>query len=481
MPVKQHRTSRDFWRNKSALPYNQSMSVTSTLVVAKSAAALSRFFGRGGGGALPGVVAERLDPHLSSKLAAGLTGGVIIVTGTNGKTTTTKLIAELLKSTGIKVVTNSSGSNLKRGVTSALIAAADIRGKVDATVGLFEVDEASLRRISPDLKPDHIIVTNLFRDQLDRYGELDTTAALIGEGINGTGAQLYLNADDPLVASLAKYAESADHVHYYGIEGVPVNPVGMHQTATDSDRCPVCRSRLIFSRIFYGHVGHYRCPKGDFARPVPEVVITNVVTADRMGSKFVLGLGGKRAEYDFPLPGTYNLYNALAAASLSYGLKISSATLSATLRATQAAFGRVERIEIAGRTLVLLLIKNPAGFTQVLQTFVIGRESVRAMFVINDSAADGRDVSWLWDVPLEALSGFHPDVITAGVRGSDMAVRLKYAGVESRPAAGLAEGISDLVNSTPIGGTAYILPTYTAMLEVRKVLASQVTITEIPR
>lgn len=457
------------------------MNVSLTLLATKTAAGLSRALGRGGGGALPGVVAEKLDPHLSGKLAAGLTGGVIVVTGTNGKTTTTKLIAELLLANGQRVVTNSSGSNLKRGVTSALIGASDLSGNLKGSVGLFEVDEASLRLVAPEIKPTHIVVTNLFRDQLDRYGELDTTAALIGQGIMNSGAQVYLNADDPLVASLAKYAARPEDVHYFGIEGVPVNPVGMHQTATDSDRCPVCHTRLEFSRIFYGHVGHYKCPKGDFARPKPSVVITNVEQADRSGSRFVLAIEGKRSEFSFPLPGTYNLYNALAAASLAHGLKIDAGLLRGTLANTKAAFGRVEQVEIDGRTLCLLLIKNPAGFTQVLQTFVIGREAVRAMFVINDQAADGRDVSWLWDVPLEALAGHNSQVITAGIRGADMAVRLKYAGVPSQRAADLDAGLDALLAATPKGETAYILPTYTAMLEIRKLLASRTAMTEIPR
>jgi UDP-N-acetylmuramyl tripeptide synthase len=423
-----------------------------------------------------------LDPHLAGKLAAGLSGGVIVVTGTNGKTTTTKLIGEMLAAHGVKVVTNSSGSNLKRGVTSALIAAADMQGRVKATVGLFEVDEASLRLVAPEIRPTHIVVTNLFRDQLDRYGELDTTAKLIGDGIAATSAELYLNADDPLVASLAKYAQKAEDVHYFGIEGVPVNAVNTHQTASDSDRCPVCHTRLEFSRVFYGHVGHYRCPKGDFSRPIGEVVITNVEAADRMGSQFVAAIRGKRSTFNFPLPGTYNLYNALAAISLGQGVGIGVEVMQRTLADTLAAFGRVERVEIEGRTLVLLLIKNPAGFTQVLQTFVIGREAVRVLFAINDLAADGRDVSWLWDVPIEALAGYDPTVVTVGIRGSDMALRLHYAGVESKPATSLSEGVDAIIAATPKGETAYILPTYTAMLEIRKLLfARSKTMQEMPR
>ena len=446
------------------------MSVRLTLAITKLTATLSRKLGRGGGHALPGLVAERLDPHLSGKLAAGLSGGVIVVTGTNGKTTTTKLIAEMLEASGQTIVTNTTGSNLKRGITSALIEAANVSGRMLATVGLFEVDEASLKLVAPEVKPGHIVVTNLFRDQLDRYGELDTTAKLIGEGIESTDARLYLNADDPLVASLAKYAKSPKAVAYFGIEGAPVTAVNSYSTVVDSDRCPKCGARLEFGQVFYGHVGHYKCPNGDFVRPKPEVAITNVEEADRTGSRFVLAIEGKRSEFKLPLPGTYNLYNGLAALSLGHGLGLSLETMRSVLVSTKAAFGRVEQVEIDGRTLCLLLIKNPAGFTQVLQTFVIGREAVRVMFAINDLAADGRDVSWLWDVPIEALAGHESHIITAGIRGDDMALRLHYAGVKSERASSLSEGLKALVAATPKGETAYVLPTYTAMLEIRKVL-----------
>ncbi len=441
-----------------------------TLAIAKLAAAISRGLGRGGGHALPGLVADWLDPHLSGKLAARLSDGVIVITGTNGKTTTTKLIAEMLQASGKRVVTNTTGSNLKRGVTSALIEAASLSGRMSETVGLFEVDEASLRRVAPEVKPQYIVVTNLFRDQLDRYGELDATAKLIGEGIAGTTAQVYLNADDPLVASLAGYAGSLDSVSYFGIEGAPVTPAGDYMTVVDSDRCPKCGTRLEFTRVFYGHVGHYRCPKGDFSRPKPVAAITNVEEADRTGSRFVLALHGKRSEFTLPLPGTYNLYNGLAAVSLGEGLGLDVGLMRSVLAATKAAFGRVEQVEVDGRTLCLLLIKNPAGFTQVLQTFVIGREAVRVMFAINDLAADGRDVSWLWDVPIEALAEHKSNIVTAGIRGDDMALRLHYAGVKSERAASLSAGIEALVAATPKGETAYILPTYTAMLEIRKLL-----------
>jgi UDP-N-acetylmuramyl tripeptide synthase len=454
------------------------MHETVTLAITKSAATMSRVLGRGGGHALPGLIAERIDPQLIQKLAAKLPNGIILVTGTNGKTTTTKLIAAALQASGERVLTNSTGSNLVRGVTSALIAAADIRGNIDATIGLFEVDEANLRLVAPTLQPQHIVVLNLFRDQLDRYGELDTTAAMIGQGIAATKAKVYLNADDALVASLAKYAAAPELVSYFGIEELPLTTPA-HQTATDSDRCPLCGERMKFSQVFYSHLGHYECPNGDYSRPQPEVSITHVDESDLEGVKFAVAVGGERSEVTFPLPGTYNLYNALASISVTAGLGVQLSVLAKTLETTEAAYGRMEKVRLDGRTLYLLLIKNPVGFTQVLDTFLIGRPNLRVLMAVNDLAADSRDVSWLWDVPLEALTESQPKVITAGTRGADVALRLHYAGTEAEVATSLDEAITELVADTPPGDGAYILPTYTAMLQIRKLLAKRTQMQDV--
>jgi UDP-N-acetylmuramyl tripeptide synthase len=449
------------------------MHETVTLAITKSAAILSRMLGRGRGHALPGLIAERIDPELIRNLAARLPRGVILVTGTNGKTTTTKLIAAALEAAGERVLTNSTGSNLRRGVTSALIGAADLRGRIDATVGLFEVDEANLRLVAPDLQPRHIVVLNLFRDQLDRYGELDTTAAMIGQGIAATNAKIYLNADDALVSSLARFAAAPELVSYFGIDQLPLKEPSAQQAAIDSDRCPLCGERMTFTQVFYSHLGHYECPNGDYSRPRPEVSIAHVDGADLEGARFAVAIGGELSEMKFSLPGTYNLYNALAAISLTAGLGVDRSVLAQTLQTTEAAFGRVEKITLNGRTLHLLLVKNPVGFTQVLETFLIGRPNLRVLMAVNDLGADSRDVSWLWDVPLESLAQSRPTVITAGIRAADMALRLRYAGTEAEVATTLEDAVTELVRATPPGGGAYILPTYTAMLQIRKVLARQ--------
>jgi UDP-N-acetylmuramyl tripeptide synthase len=233
----------------------------------------------------------------------------------------------------------------------------------------------------------------------------------------------------------------------------------------------VCHERLRFSRVFYGHIGHYACVAGDFARPQPVVTITRVTESGIAGSEFELSVQGKRTMVRYPLPGTYNLYNGLAAASAAAGFGVAYDVICSTLESSKAAFGRVERVDMNGRSICLLLIKNPAGFTQVLETFLVGRKGLHIMMVINDRDADGRDVSWLWDVPLEMLAQAQAHISVGGMRAADMVVRLKYAGQQSRHEPDLQHGIKRLVRSAEEGEEVYILPTYTALNEVRGVLS----------
>jgi len=450
-----------------------------TLAATKATGAATRLLGRGGGTALPGLMAERFDPNLASKLAASLPNGVILVTGTNGKTTTTKLLAEALEAKGERVLTNQAGSNLKRGVVSTLIKASNLRGHTTATMGLFEVDEASLRLVAPLLQPRQIIVLNLFRDQLDRYGELDTTAKLIGEGIAATEAKLILNADDPLVASLADYASSPENVSYFGIEGLPAELAAADRSAADSDRCPVCSERLVFSRVFYAHLGHYSCPNKHFDRPQPVVAMTRLEDADAKGTQFEVSVAGKRHKANTTLPGVYNLYNVLAALASATVAEVPLETSLSSFASTTAAFGRVETIQWRGRKLLMLLIKNPTGATQVLETFLVRAEAPKVLIAINDNYADGRDVSWLWDVPFERLAKSNAKLISSGLRATDMALRLHYADLKSEVEPELAKALDKLVAGLESGQTGYILPTYTAMLALRKLIGKETALSEV--
>lgn len=450
------------------------MKHTLTIAAAKLASAATRTLGRGSGAALPGLLAEKWDPEVGAHLARQLPHGVIVVTGTNGKTTTTKLLADALERAGERVLTNRTGSNLRRGVLSALIQNASLSGKTQATVGLFEVDEASLRRVVPLVNPKLIVVLNLFRDQLDRYGELDTTAALIGEGIAGAPqAKVMLNADDPLVASLAKYAATKNQVSYFGIEGLPSSMISSGTQAIDSDRCPVCGQRLEFSRAFYAHIGHYKCSAGDFDRPQPEVALTSVKANSRSNSRFEVSLGGKRHEINLPLPGVYNLYNALAALAAAREAGIEPSLARQAVEQAEAAFGRVETLFWRGRRLSLLLIKNPTGCAQILETFLAREHGKPVLIAINDNYADGRDVSWLWDVPFELLAGRDHRFVTSGIRAADMALRLKYAEIASTQEPDLAQALEQLADTSKEGDEVYVLPTYTAMLALRKLLQKE--------
>lgn len=406
------------------------------ITVARIASAATRLLGRGGGSALPGLVAERLDPAVLAKLARFHSGSVV-VTGTNGKTSTTHMLAGILRDGGKRVITNSSGSNLTRGIVSALIGQANWRGRVKADWGVFEVDEATMPAACLALTPKVVVVLNLFRDQLDRYGELDTTARLIGGAIAPLEADIWLNADDPLVAHLAS-AVKLGQVRYFGVSDAPVQRLA-HDWAADSNRCPKCGEALDYSVNYFSHIGHYSCANGHFERPKPQMEIKT----DAKG-------------------GLYNAYNQLAAVAAAGSLGVPAPEAGADLR--RDVFGRQETFGYKGRQLTLLLIKNPTGFNQVIQTFLTDKPGPM-MIAVNDNFADGRDVSWLWDVAFEEIG--EAQFVASGIRAADLALRLKYADRPASVQEDLMDGVDRLLEQVPEGGSAYILPTYTAMLELR--------------
>ncbi|HSX41379.1 MAG TPA: Mur ligase family protein [Candidatus Saccharimonadales bacterium] len=443
------------------------MPISFTIFVAKTLSVLSRGLGRGSGSALPGLIAERLDPGIGRKLARRLPHGSIIVTGTNGKTTTSRLLAGIMTDSGDRLVTNRAGSNLSRGVVSALIDHAGLSGRFKETAGLFEVDEAAMPAVARMLQPRAIIVLNLFRDQLDRYGELDTTANLVGQGIEATKAEVYLNADDPLVATLAKYA--AGRVKFFGIDKVPIKKLE-HDHSADSAHCPVDGRALKFSQNFFGHIGHYKCPNGDFARPRPDVSANHLKLGD--STTFRLENGESEA-IKLNLPGIYNVYNALAAGALAVDhLGLEPASVARSIENVKAAFGRVEQLEWMGKKLNLLLVKNPTGFNQVIQTFMLKKKQQKVLFIINDNFADGRDVSWLWDVAFEELVGMKHHITTSGIRSADMALRLKYAEVKAELGdVGIRRALKHFCAQLDENEVGLVVPTYTAMLETRQIMA----------
>jgi len=429
----------------------------------RAAGTASRALGRGGGTTLPGIVARYVEPRIAGALAAQLMNGCVLVSGTNGKTTTTRLISAILSASGRRVVHNRAGANLMSGVTTALL---NTRGDT----GLFEIDEATLPAAVAELRPRLVLCLNLFRDQLDRYGELNTLGAKWGAALAQLApeATVLLNADDPLVASLG--CELSSHVEYFGLDS-PGHALPSMQHAADSIYCPRCGSLLDFGAVYYGHLGHYQCTGCGFERPAPNFAATDVRLGLDSPTRFKLG----GMELETSLPGLYNVYNVLAAAAAGTILGVDPEMVAGTVKDFAGAFGRTETVEIEGKRLRLLLAKNPVGFNEIIRTLELDPAPLQVYIALNDRTADGEDVSWIWDVDLEQLAGRCDTVVVGGTRAEDMAVRLKYAGFPPSSlslAADHVEAVRHLLAGTPAGGTAYAVPTYTAMLDLRRALAA---------
>jgi len=413
-----------------------------------------------------------MAPDAIARLGAPLRQ-TTIVSATNGKTTTAGMIAAVLAARGREPIHNRAGSNMTWGVATALL---DQRGEE----GLFEVDEAWLPKVAAELDPGLIVLGNLFRDQLDRYGEVeilaDEWAALVGERVGRS--RFVLNADDPLIADLGRdrEGERREGTVYFGIDD-PSQALPELQHASDAKHCRRCGHPYAYERAFVGHLGHYACPDCGASRPVPDLAATEIELRGMSGSRSILRLrDGSQLTLSLPLPGLYNVYNALAALAAAIELGVPAADAAAALGDVRAAFGRVETVAVGAKSVSILLIKNPAGANEVLRTLALeaGGDGVDLWVGLNDGIADGRDVSWVWDADFELLAGSVRRVTCAGTRAPEMALRLKYAGwpveaiavEESIPAS-----FDRAVDEAP--GTLFALPTYTALLELRKLLADR--------
>jgi len=417
-----------------------------------------------------------MAPDAISRLGTRLPGGSVIVSATNGKTTTARMIAAALAGAGRRPVHNRAGANMTWGVATALP-----EGSGDE--GLVEVDEAWLPRVAAELRPRLIVLANLFRDQLDRYGELehlaDEWAQVVAAGAGST--DFTLNADDPLIADLGRDRDLGRRagVTYFGIED-PSQALPELQHAFDAKHCRRCGAPYAYERAFVGHLGHYECPSCGADRPVPDVAATRIELQGIRGSRVTVTAGEAEVELRLPLPGLYNVYNALAALAAAMRLEIPLAPAARALESMEAVFGRVETIEVAGKPVSILLIKNPAGANEVLRTLLLEANAshdgggLDLWVALNDRIADGRDVSWVWDADFELLAGHVRRVVCAGTRAPEMAVRLKYAGV-SPDAIAVEEAIDRSLDGAvdKAGGRLFALPTYTALLELRTLLAKR--------
>lgn len=446
--------------------------LTAAVAAGKAATWLSRRLGLGAGSNFPGRVILRLHPRALEEMASRLDRGCVLVTGTNGKTTTSNLLAAMLREGGLHPVHNRVGANLLSGITAALAQASDSEGRPRGDIGLFEVDEATLPAAVRRLHPHLVIITNLFRDQLDRYGELETLARKMDAALRELSSQaaVLLNADDPLVASLGK--ESPATLHYYGIESEEAAESVLRHAA-DSKHCRECGTALDFSVHFFGHMGKYSCPRCGSTRPYPVFSALRIELQGAEGSVVTVSTPAWRVSLHFPLPGLYNVYNLLAALGGAQLLGLGKEEVERGVRGYVTAFGRGERIQVDGRSLFLVLSKNPTGFNEVIRTVKGEGADLVVLAALNDRIADGRDVSWIWDVDFEELAPLPRVLVATGTRAYDMALRMKYAGMEPsriEVRRDLREALRVALDHAREGETVYALTTYTATLDLRRLL-----------
>jgi UDP-N-acetylmuramyl tripeptide synthase len=433
------------------------------IAAARAVAGLSRLLGRGAGMTIPGKLLSKLDPGAIDRLAARLPDGVAVISATNGKTTTAAMAAEILRPR-FRLAHNHSGANLVSGVASTLLAAGG------AELGVLEVDEGALPEVLRRVRPRAVCLGNLFRDQLDRYGELELIAERWRAAVSQLeeGTVLVLNGDDPQIGSLAPGI-------VYGVDDPAVARPAL-QHAADSKYCIRCGTPYDYRAAYVGHLGDYHCPNCGHERPPLDVAARSIELHGLARASFDLVTPAGTERIELALPGLYNVYNALGAATLAQALGASLAEIAAGLARFSAAFGRFERIPVDGKQLLLLLIKNPAGANEVVRTLVDGGPPRVAVVALNDAIADGRDVSWIWDVDFEPLLAGLEAVVVSGERAAELALRFKYGGFDEEriivePSLGAA--VDRGLELTPSGGELVVLPTYTAMLGLQRLVTER--------
>lgn len=418
-----------------------------------------------GGTTFPGRVALKIDKNILSKISKGYK--VILVTGTNGKTTTTSMIYNIIKESGHPVITNNTGANLFPGIVTTFVDSFKFGSKVKDNYAVIEVDEANLKYITEYITPEVITVTNLFRDQLDRYGEVYTTLNKILEGIyNVPETTLVLNGDESLLGKL----DLKNPVHFYGFDKA-INDNKTIEINADAKFCKFCKTPYEYNFVTYNHLGDFHCPNCGYKRSDLMYAVTDIIdiNADKSTVKF------NDLEVSINQSGTYNIYNGLCAYSIAKELGISDSAIKKSLENQSSSFGRQETINIEGKDVKIFLVKNPAGYNQSLDTICLNKEKFAAAFLLNDNYADGQDVSWIWDVDFEKLTETNIDeVYISGLRAYDMAVRLKTAGLNPNKFV-IEEQYEALTEAIKNGNCdkLYILATYTAMINYRKYLHSK--------
>ena len=432
------------------------------LSLAKAAGWISRALGFGGGTTIPGMILLKLRPRALQEMAQELEE-IIIISATNGKTTTARMVSHAAHESEISFVANTSGANLSSGIATALL-----QRNPDERFGIFEVDEAALPDLIPQIRPTVLVLMNLFRDQLDRYGELETTIQKWKEMIESLPetTKLIINADDPALAYLGSLHQNVEffglELTDYGSETIP--------HAADSLHCQKCDSPLNFKQVTIGHLGHWECQNCGFRRPNPSFTGDKINLKGLNGSEFIAASKKDSLEIQIPLAGIHNVYNALTAYATCSTIDISTTKIQKGLSTISAAFGRNEIINFDEIELMIMLAKNPAGANQNLKTLLLEEGNMHLAILLNDRTADGKDVSWIWDVDYEIILNRISSLTISGDRAYDLALRFHYSGFPATSmhvAPSIQELLEHLKSTIKTDGRAIVLPTYTSMLDLR--------------
>ncbi len=447
--------------------------LTLALAVGKGSGVAGRLANIGGGTSFPGAIARRIDPLVLQKVAATSAGRKAVVSGSNGKTTTCRMLAALARAGGVSVAQNRSGSNLRKGITSVAVREADLRGRMHAQLLLLEVDEATVRRVAPEVAPDMILVTNIFRDQLDRFGELYSMARWLEQAIEALPGQasVVLNGDDALVASLAPDAPARRVLFGLRAEGAGAE---FPEHAADSVRCVRCQHPLTYRRVYMSHLGDYECPECGLRRPDLDIAVTDLQASPDGGTDVTAQTPAGAVRVHVPLPGLHNVYNAAAALAAAYALgMLDPGSARDALGGLRPAFGRLEEIRAGDRLTVLSFVKNPTSYNATLRQILPrpGRKHVLAAH--SNTVVDGEDFAWLWDVDLEQLVPDLGSLVVSGTRANEIALRMKYAGAglsDMRVIPGRQAALDTALAGAPPDEPLYILAGYTPMREFRRIM-----------
>ena len=438
------------------------------LAAGKSAARATRLIGRGGGTAITGMVARKVDPRILDELVRIPGVPVVAITGSNGKTTTARFTAALLRGEGITVCHNSAGANLIQGVTSLAVSYANLRGHLPQGVLVAEVDEGALPMVAPETLPRALLVTDLFRDQLDRFGEIYAVADAI-ESVAAAlpaDAALVVNADDPMVATLAEKREGRRVTFGLAIK----RSTDQITRAADTIRCPRCQADLKYRHVYLSHMGDYSCPACGFARPKLDVAVTSLEVVGLDRTRVGLQTPSGKLTLEIPQSGVHIAYDAAGAVAILVGLGVSLDHAAESLASVGPAFGRLEKIEADGRTIVLAFAKNPTSYNTTLRALATEGEPRQLLIAASNTLVDGEDFGWLWDVDFETMAPRVERAVISGTRADELANRLHYAGVaasklkviEDRP-----EALTEALSLLPPGSRLVVLSGYTPLIELR--------------